>query len=223
MDKNYEFLIHEIKNNVTLLQSSLQLIKKKHPEIKNYTEWNIIDIAFTDLSHLFETVSQKKTISELNMSIQPINNILTSFETHTQQLCSNAELPAPIFEHTITDYSSLSVSMNISLLERALLNLVQNAIDAMNDSASKTLLVRTYYDNKTQQFGISITDSGIGISKEFLNLIYTPSFTTKDNGLGFGLCIVKEIITAHNGILLCDSIVNQGTTFTILLPIEYQS
>lgn len=219
-DKTYKFLIHEIKNNVTLLQSSLQLMKKKHPEIKDYSEWNIINTAFTDLSYLFHTISDKKTLSDVKMHTQSIHTFLLSFETHTRQLCSNTDVPAPIINYPTDDISSLSISIDASLLERALLNLVQNAIDSMKDSITKTLSIYSYYNSKTHQFSISITDSGIGMSKETLELMYTPSFTTKSTGLGFGLCIVKEIVTLHNGTLLCDSIPNQGTTFTILLPVK---
>lgn len=216
-DKNYTFIIHEIKNNITLLQSSLQLMKKNHPEIQSYEEWNSIDSAFSDLSNIFHNITDKRNFSELQLEAQTMHAFFTSFETRVKQLCSNAEISAPIFEHSNPDTTfSVPVSIHAPLLERALINLVQNAIDSMKNSTTPSLLIRTYYDNS--QFCISITDNGIGMSNEIQKLMYTPSFTTKGNGLGLGLCIVKEIVTAHHGTLLCDSVPNKGTTFTILLP-----
>lgn len=231
-DKNYTFIIHEIKNNVTLLQSALQLMKKTHPEIGSYEEWDTIHSAFSDLSNIFQNVTEQKNLSQMEMTTQSIDSFLTSFERRTKQLCSSAEVSVPIFEHgthskaTPSKMSAIpddalhpfSISINAPLLERALLNLVQNAIDAMEHSDSKTLLVHTNCDS--HKFCISITDSGMGMTEEIQNLMYTPSFTTKGNGLGLGLCIVKEIVNAHQGILLCTSIPNEGTTFTVLLPVS---
>ncbi len=222
-DKNYTFIIHEIKNNVTLLQSALQLMKKTHPEIGSYEEWDTIHSAFSDLSNIFCNIAEPKNLSQMQMTTETIDSFLTSFEIRVRQLCSIAEVSVPMFEHRTrqsslqTKQAPFSISINAPLLERALLNLVQNAIDAMKNSDSKTLLIHTNCDN--HKFCISITDSGIGMTEEILDLMYTPSFTTKGNGLGLGLCIVKEIIHAHHGTLLCTSIPNEGTTFTILLPV----
>jgi len=216
-DKNYTFIIHEIKNNITLLQSSLQLMKKNHPEMQNYKEWSTINTAFSDLSHIFQNITDKRSFSELQMEPQTMHSFFASLETRVKQLCSNAEFPSPVFEHMDADTAfSVLVSINTPLLERAIINLVQNAIDSMKNTNTPALLIRTYY--KDSQFCISITDNGIGMSDETQTLMYTPSFTTKGDGLGFGLCLVKEIVHAHHGTLLCDSTPNEGTTFTILLP-----
>lgn len=214
-DKNYAFIIHEIKNNVAILQSALQLMKKNHPNIHDYEEWDIIHSACSGLSDIFSTLIPMKNNEKIKMTTQPMNNFLSIFETRVKQLCLNAETSTPIFDFCQKD--SIMISIHTSLLERAILNLVQNGIDAMKNNNSKQLIIRTYL--KDNQFCISITDNGIGMTNETQELMYTPSFTTKSDGFGLGLCIVKEIINAHHGTLLCESVLNQGTTFHVLLPI----
>ena len=65
---------------------------------------------------------------------------------------------------------------------------------------------------------IVFADTGKGIPEETLPKIFTPLFTTKAQGMGFGLAICKRIIEAHGGTITVKTAVNKGTTFTILLP-----
>lgn len=64
-----------------------------------------------------------------------------------------------------------------------------------------------------------IKDTGTGIKKENLKKIFKPFFSTKDDGCGIGRALTELIINQHHGIITVDSIVNQGTIFTIYLPL----
>ena len=63
-----------------------------------------------------------------------------------------------------------------------------------------------------------VKDNGVGISKENINKIFEPLFSTKVKGIGLGLAIVWDIIDAHHGKISVDSEVGKGTTFTIKIP-----
>jgi two-component system sensor histidine kinase HydH len=67
---------------------------------------------------------------------------------------------------------------------------------------------------------ISFTDTGLGISEEVLPKLFSPLFTTKAQGMGFGLAICKRIIEAHQGTIGVNTVKGQGTTFILTLPIE---
>ena len=73
-------------------------------------------------------------------------------------------------------------------------------------------------DDKVQ---IDVSDNGIGIPPEKKNKIFTPYFTTKSTGTGLGLAMVRQIIENHHGTIDFDSVENEGTTFTIMLPISH--
>jgi signal transduction histidine kinase len=68
---------------------------------------------------------------------------------------------------------------------------------------------------------IIISDNGIGIANEMLENIFEPNFTTKSSGTGLGLAIVKHIIEDLNGKILVESLLGEGTKFTIILPLCY--
>jgi signal transduction histidine kinase len=69
---------------------------------------------------------------------------------------------------------------------------------------------------------ISFTDTGVGMPKETMQQIFTPLFTSKAKGMGFGLAISKRIIEAHGGKITVDSKVGEGSTFTLTVPIEHR-
>ncbi len=99
-------------------------------------------------------------------------------------------------------------------LERVLLNLWRNAVEAMPDGGTLTNKVW----GEGQFAKINIKDTGIGINPEELPHIFEPFYTTKNTGSGLGLAICKKIIDEHGGQIEVYSIVGEGTTFTISLP-----
>jgi signal transduction histidine kinase len=108
------------------------------------------------------------------------------------------------------------LALHPSTFRRALLNLVQNALDAMPQGGTLTIRgQRTATDVQLQ-----VQDTGSGIAAATLAQIFEPLYTTKPGGTGLGLYIVQEIIAAHGGQVTVESVVGQGTTFTVTLPLE---
>lgn len=95
--------------------------------------------------------------------------------------------------------------------------LIQNAIQAVNESlkAVKEIHIEVLPENSSVK--ISIEDTGIGISEEKVQKLFTPGFTTKVSGQGFGLHYVKQCIEKYGGKIECDSEIEKGSTFTIEL------
>jgi signal transduction histidine kinase len=108
------------------------------------------------------------------------------------------------------------LSGDVGQLRRALINLVQNAVQASRDGATVTLRVADG-DNK-DQLAVSVVDQGSGIPAEQLAKIWTPFYTTKQKGTGLGLAFVREIAEDHGGRVEVRSVPNEGTTFTLHLP-----
>ncbi len=101
-------------------------------------------------------------------------------------------------------------------IKQALLNIFLNAFEAMPQGGS--LRITTFF--APTRFTLKITDTGCGIDKEDLPLIFDPFFTKKESGTGLGLSITHGIITEHNGRIFAESVVGRGTTFRIELPIK---
>jgi len=96
------------------------------------------------------------------------------------------------------------------------MNLLVNASQALDGRGTITL--RTGFD--AQQVWVAVQDSGRGIKPENLQRVFDPFFTTKPvgKGTGLGLSLSYDIVKKHGGRIEVSSVVNQGSTFTVLLP-----
>jgi signal transduction histidine kinase len=107
-----------------------------------------------------------------------------------------------------------TVLFHASTLRRAILNLVQNALDAMPQGGTLTLRG----EGTATQVQLQVRDTGSGIPTEQLPHLFEPLYTTKPEGTGLGLYIMQEIVSAHGGKVMVESAVGQRTTFTLILP-----
>jgi signal transduction histidine kinase len=96
-----------------------------------------------------------------------------------------------------------------------LLNLLNNALEAMPQGGLLMLRLRTV----SNQAFIEMRDTGCGIPPEQVPLLFSPFHSTKPDGTGLGLYLVREILMAHQGDISVDSVQGQGTTFTMVLPL----
>lgn len=116
--------------------------------------------------------------------------------------------------------SKLNCCADTEQLKQVFLNLILNAIQAMPNGG--LLHISIDYSPNYKYINIEITDSGVGIPKEFMERIFTPFFTTKEGGTGLGLSVVYKIIQAHYGRIQINSIYGKGTTVSIKLPVGNQ-
>ena len=130
------------------------------------------------------------------------------------------EMTAALAAHGITlqldavDQLGL-VPLHANTFRRVLVNLLDNARDAMPQGG--TLTLRGRRQGTTVQ--LDVQDTGLGIPPERHRQIFEPLHTTKPGGTGLGLYIVQEVMAAHGGQVTVQSTVGAGTTFTLTLPV----
>ncbi|MEK6679953.1 MAG: ATP-binding protein [Nitrospirota bacterium] len=108
-------------------------------------------------------------------------------------------------------------------LESALLNIILNAIEAMDNGGKLTIsTAQIASPAESAVVEINISDTGGGISQEDIEKVFIPCYTTKASGSGLGLTITQKIIEAHNGTIKVNSKINEGTTFTLQLPLKQE-
>ena len=98
-------------------------------------------------------------------------------------------------------------------------NLMRNAIEAMPEGGSLSL---TASSDPANSVAVKVSDTGIGIPQAHLEKVFDTFFTTKPTGMGLGLALSKKIIHDHGAEMLADSQQDQGTTFTLIFPTDYE-
>jgi len=116
--------------------------------------------------------------------------------------------------------SSLLVDVDIQLMQRVLINLFRNALQAVPLDKTAELAVRLRFNLLENRYAVEIKDNGCGISEAQQAKLFTPFFTTKAEGTGLGLAMVKRMIEAHKGRIELNSVEGEGALFRLILPIR---
>lgn len=219
-------VIHDIRGPLTMIQLTCEDIKDdlKHLETKDIDCIN---------SHMLQI---NKACSKINKLVDHLRNYSRKDAKEEEEEYKDIE---EVIENSLflvkQKIRSLVVKVEIKIedkyrlaqllcypnkFEQVLMNLMSNACDAMRTASKKELQIRVYVESQT--FNISITDTGEGIPEDIMPKIFDSFFTTKPKGegTGLGLSIVKNIVKEHAGDLVLASVVGEGTTFTIKLPIS---
>jgi two-component system sensor kinase FixL len=107
-------------------------------------------------------------------------------------------------------------------IQQVLLNLIRNAIEAMQDAPTRDLIVATKALPDDGLVAVTVADTGTGIAPEIADLLFQPFITTKKHGMGVGLSICRTIIESHGGKIWVDSEPGRGTTFNFTLRLVNQ-
>ena len=119
---------------------------------------------------------------------------------------------------TVQDYTEdrPKLELDVPNIQRAFVNIINNAIAAMPEGGELRISSRASEDNVE----FSFADTGSGMTQATLNTLWVPFKTTRAKGVGLGLAICKRIIEAHSGSISVDSALGKGTTFLVTLPLR---
>jgi signal transduction histidine kinase len=113
------------------------------------------------------------------------------------------------------------ITIDKEQMKQVVLNLLLNAIQAMPKGGRLQLSGKIPTGNQSIQ--LSIQDSGIGIPPEDMDKLFDPFFSNREGGIGLGLSIAHRIIDQHHGRIEVESAPDEGTLFTIWLPLEQEN
>ena len=236
-DNTIRLIAHEIRNPLTMIYSTLQLIEAAHPEVWFFRHWDTLheDILYT--IRLLEDLSAYHNPEELHPesvdSSDFLRRIALSFAASAADsgISFSSQIPEllpPVYGDSVK-------------LKEALLNLLTNAREACEQTIHETGIsteALTFGHSAAQLVPeirmeaslsdppedgpsllcIRITDHGCGIPDDRLPFIFDPFVSFKSGGTGLGLPISRRIIEAHGGTMDVISAPGKGTVFTILLP-----
>ena len=169
--------------------------------------------------HIIEeqAVYMNKIVSDLQAFVQPVkvDKKPINLKDLVANVLASVAIPNNIIVQTQIENPFPQIKADLQLLKRVLINLVTNSVQAMPNGGTLTL---TGQVNLEGQVSFIVQDTGIGIPEVIKNQIFTPLFTTKPRGQGFGLAVCKRVIEAHGGTISFESTVGKGTEFTIQFP-----
>ncbi len=207
---------HEIRNPLNTIGTIIQQLDKDFEPASNAQEFHeLAQLVHGEVQRINKTVSDFLKFSRpepLHPVKFQLNMLLRQLEQQYNSLLSEY--------HILLEIQAIwagEVYWDQSQIRQVLMNLIQNAIDAIGSSGKITISSKLA---KADEVEISVKDNGPGIPLDIRNRIFNLYFTTKAKGTGIGLSIVQRIIDDHDGIISLDSKVGFGTTFHIILPLS---
>jgi signal transduction histidine kinase len=208
-------IAHEIKNPLTPIQLSAEHMARLHRDADPALEHVLGDCIQTILSQvraLREISSEFSVYARLPaLQLRP-----TDPATLVRDVLAPYRASPPERVRIEEDLSTVpEIPLDGKVLRRALVNLVENALQAMHDGGTLSVGVAALPDGGAS---ITISDSGEGMDEATLARIFEPYFSTRDAGTGLGLAIARRAVEEHGGTLTAHSRAGRGTVMTIRLP-----
>lgn len=207
------YVSHEIKNPLMVIGGLAHQVAKRledRPELQEKLrlireEVRRLETFLGDLRDFTRPAQPVMTEVNLNQVIQEVEKLLeTEAKKRGIEIVEDLDSRLP------------PVSADPNQMKQVLLNLMKNALEAMDGGGR--LVLKSGAEEEMVWF--SVTDTGVGMSPEVLAKIFNPFFTTKDKGTGLGLAVIHKIVTDHHGSILVESTPGQGSTFVVKLPKE---
>lgn len=193
-------------------------------------------LAKTELASTPESDEKKnalESLQEIEKNVDYINKIVSDLQDYTRtlkpvaretdlqklmdELLSKNGVPENIKVQVKVQKEASTIMADSDILKRIFGNLVTNAVQAMPKGGKLTIQAYKEADDSI----ITVADTGVGIPEEAKNKLFTPLFTTKSKGQGFGLAVVKRMTEALGGTVMFESQQDKGTKFIVRLPPKY--
>jgi signal transduction histidine kinase len=203
---------HEVGTPLNLISGHVQLLRARATDDRVIKRLDIIGGQIERITNIVRSMLDSTRKPKPQLELIDINALLARIFDATQPTLA---LRGVELKTSISD-GHLLAQADPDQLQQVFINLINNSLDAMPEGG--VLHVSTVKD--FDQVLIEISDSGEGISRDQMDLIFDPLFSTKHSrGTGLGLTIVKQIISEHGGTVEAESEQGKGTVFRIRLPI----
>ena len=210
-------LAHEIRNPLSTIGMNLELLAEDLSDAaetpnsrRMLTRIQAVQRECGHLEEILNEFLQFAKAGELDLEASHLNDLVSDFIEFYQPKAADKKID--ISPHLAADLPP--VMLDRSLMRQALMNLVQNAEQAMPDGGLLEFQTRL----SGEQVHLELIDNGSGMSERTRDKMFQVFFSTRTGGSGLGLPTVRKIIRAHRGDIACDSEPGRGTRFTILLP-----
>jgi PAS domain S-box-containing protein len=205
---------HDIRNPLQAITSDVYLAKTELTAFPDGEEKNNVQVSLTEIEKNVDYIN--KIVADLQDFARPLKPQMekSDLKIIINELQVKNGLPENITLNVKMDDEAREVFVDASYINRIMYNLVTNAVQAMPKGGELT--IRAY--KEADDTVIAVKDTGVGIPEAVKDKLFTPMFTTKSKGQGFGLAVIKRMTEALAGTVAFESQEGKGTTFTLRLP-----
>jgi len=203
---------HEIRNPLGVIRNATYFLRQTSPDEENVQDsFEEIERALANSNHIVnELLDYAREPQTAYIEFAP--------QTAIENALSMLQIPSEITLVRNDDDASLCVG-DQGQIERILVNLINNGLQAMPHGGTLTLAAAKI----DQNVSIEVSDTGVGIPVEHLDKIFDPLFTAKAKGIGLGLAISRRYAELNSGQIQAESAPNSGSTFRLTLPCAAES
>ncbi len=207
---------HDIRNPLQAITSDVFLAKTELDLIPGSDEKNNIQESLTEIEKNVDYIN--KIVADLQDYARPLkpNPCEVDLKLIIEKLLEKNDLPKNVKLNVEVEDDAKKLVADADYLNRILYNLVTNAIQAMPKGGKLTIHVY----KEANDVVITVKDTGVGIPKVIQSKMFTPMFTTKSKGQGFGLPVVKRMSESLGGTVTFESEEGKGTTFFVRFPFK---
>jgi PAS domain S-box-containing protein len=200
---------HDLRNPLNALGIASYYLKRKYGKVLDEKDQVMFDSIDKSIEYSIKIVNDLIDYSsEIQLELEPVSPKSLIYG-------SLAQISPPLNVQVVDEtQDEPMLPVDEAKLCRSFTNLVRNAFDAMPNGGKLVIKSQTLSDCVV----FSFVDTGGGMSEETLGKLWSPLFTTKANGMGFGLAVCKRIVEAHDGKIMVDSRLGMGTTVRVELP-----
>jgi PAS domain S-box-containing protein len=201
---------HDLRNPLTGITGATYYLKTKLGPKLGTKEKEMLEVIEKSIGYSDKIINDLLEYSrEFRLEL-----VETDARSITKEALAQISVPPGIRVANSTE-NEPKIWLDAERMRRAFLNLIQNAFDAMPKGGTLTIASKKSDGN----LEISFMDTGVGMTTETVQQLWSPLFTTKAKGMGFGLPIAKRLVEGHGGSISVESQPGKGSTFTMTLPI----
>jgi signal transduction histidine kinase len=202
---------HDLRNPLTGITGAAYYLKSKVGETTNGKAGEMLKIIEKNIAYSNKIINDLLDYSrEIKLELAE-----SSPKAIVEEALSLVKIPRNVKVLDLTE-NEPKVEVDVDKIKRAFVNMVKNAVEAMPKGGRLTIR------SQRSSYGceIAFSDTGTGMTDHMLENLWSPLYTTKAKGMGFGLPICKRIVEAHGGKIAVETALGKGTTFKVSIPIK---
>ncbi len=219
-NNNTGILVHELRNPLTIIKSTIQYIEMKHPESKDFKYWNQLQTLAMEMESIMADASTLNICSCINKKDSNLISLLDEIVNNYEPQASSQDKDLKLIVSPEDEPYYRSYFCDSARIKQVFSNLVKNAIDATIPGDYIHIKLRYLPGNERvpTKLCLDFCNNGNQIPEDEIHTIFNPYITYKKDGTGIGLAIVERIVNLHYGTIKVASSEDE-TSFTILLPL----